>query len=46
MTLRRLEKNKLGIMIRSIYDGNIEQRAVITCVDGADFCTSREDGEK
>ena len=44
--LRRLEKKKLDINIRSNCSVEIEQRSEMSHVDDADFCTSSEDCEK
>ena len=43
---RKLEKKKIGIIIKSKYKGIIEQRVVIAYVDDADFCTSGENCEQ
>ena len=39
------ERNKLGIIIKSKYEGKTEQKVVIACADDADFCTSGENSE-
>ena len=44
LIFRRLEK-KLGLIIRSIYNANVEQREVISHVDNDVFCTSEENFE-
>ena len=44
--LKILEKKKLGTMIRSNCNGELEQRAALACVDSADFCASGEEYEK
>ena len=44
--LRILDKNKLGIIIRSSYNGEIEQIVVISHVNNVDLCASGEECEK
>ena len=43
---RRLKKKKVGILIRSSYNGNIEKRVEMAHVDDDNSCTSGKDCEK